>query len=82
MGYTSKGHASMTALDPSCVHHKPFQIFNAIVLRSYSREISMASLTIFPLSTLNEPQGYSNFKKIDIFDSDAFEWQLDRLFGI
>ena len=64
----------MTVLDLPCIHHEPSQTINNVVLRSYLKAISPPSLTTFPLSPLNEPQWY--------FVADAFEWQLDRMFGI
>ena len=71
----------MTALDLPCIHHEPSQTINTVVLWSYFKEISPLSVTTFPISTLNEPQGYYSFKK-DIFDTDTYECQLDRMFGI
>ena len=81
MWHTSKGHTSMTALVLPCVHHEQSQIINSVALRSYLKAISPPCLTTFPLSTLKEPQGYSSFK-MDIFNTDASEWQLDRIFGL
>ena len=71
----------MTALDLPCIHHAPFLIINTVALKRHLEDTSLPTLTTFSPSTLNKPQGYSSLK-MDNFDTDTFEWQLDRVFGM
>ena len=83
MQCTSKGHASMTAPDQRHSHHKLFQVIkNSVVLRSYLKDISPTSLTTSPLSTLKNCKDTSPSQKMDIFNTQAYEWELDRMFDI
>ena len=48
------------------------------MIRSYLNEVSLPSLTTFPLSSLNEILGYSSLTKMDV---PPLDWELEEMFG-
>ena len=72
----------MTTPDLPCAHHNQSQTINTVVLRSHLKEISLVSLITFQLSTLKSHKETAALQKMDIFNTDAYEWELDRIFGI